>query len=181
MASPTALLSAARSQLVLIDHQERLMPHIAGGDAVLANALRLAALATLFGVPAVGTEQTPAKLGRLPDALHAACSTVLAKTHFDACAEGLLDELAADRPQLVVAGCEAHVCLLQSTLGLLHEGHDVWLVADACGSRAASNRDLALQRLVAAGARLVSTEMVAFEWARDAQHPRFRELLALVK
>jgi nicotinamidase-related amidase len=148
---------------------------------VLANAMLLARLARLFGVPVTGTEQTPDKLGPLPHGLRALCDTVVVKTHFDACGDGLREQLAAGRPQLVVAGCETHVCLLQTTLALLRAGHEVWLVTDACGSRSPTNRELALQRLAGAGARLVGTEMVAFEWTRDARDARLRDVLALVK
>ena len=185
MGSATDLLDAARSQLLLVDHQTRLMPHIADGGAVAANALRLARLARLFGVPVQGTEQTPDKLGPLPPELRALCDGVLAKTRFDGGAEGVLAEVRRQagqgRDQVVVAGCEAHVCLLQTSLGLLGAGFDLWLVADACGSRAPANRELALARLRRAGARAVATEMVAFEWLRDARDARFRQALAIVK
>ena len=179
------LLDSAHSQLILVDHQERLMPAITDGATVLARASRLAELARALGVPVTGTEQSPDKLGPLPTSLRAACGQVLAKTHFDACAAGLLEAVqaaaAAGRHQLVVAGCEAHVCLLQTVLGLRRAGHEVWVAADACGSRAPADRELALRRLEAAGVRLVSTEMVGFEWVRHAGHAQFRMLQSLVR
>ncbi len=82
---------------------------------------------------------------------------------------------------IVIAGCEAHVCLLQTALDLLEEEFDVWVVTDACSSRSERNRDAAFDRLAGNGAELVTTEMVAFEWLRDADHPAFKEMLALVK
>jgi hypothetical protein len=85
------------------------------------------------------------------------------------------------RESLVLAGCEAHVCLMQTALGLLDEELEVWVVTDACSSRSERNRDAAFDRLAAAGAELVTTEMVAFEWLQDAGHPRFKEVLALLK
>jgi isochorismate hydrolase len=100
--------------------------------------------------------------------------------HFDACEDGLLD-LLGDMPEVVVAGCEAHVCLLQTALGLRRAGREVWVVADACGSRTATDHALAMQRLRDAGARIVGTEMVLFEWVHDCRHPAFRQVLALVK
>lgn len=87
----------------------------------------------------------------------------------------------APRNTVVVAGCEAHVCLVQTALDLLDDEFDVWVVTDACGSRTERNRDAAFDRLAGAGAELVTTEMVAFEWLRSAEHPAFREVLALVK
>ncbi len=85
------------------------------------------------------------------------------------------------RGVIVMAGCEAHVCLLQTALGLLEEEFEVWVVTDACSSRTERNRDAAFDRLAGAGAELVTTEMVAFEWLRTAEHPAFRDMLALVK
>lgn len=75
---------------------------------------------------------------------------------------------------VVIAGCEAHVCLLQTALELLEEEFDVWVVTDACGSRTERNRDAAFDRLAGAGAELVTTEMVAFEWLRSCEHPPSR-------
>ena len=133
----------------------------------------------------------------------------LAKMHFNAVEDGLADWLrppvrkptqggnarslpkhlqkpaAPEEPEgrstIVIAGCEAHVCLMQTALGLLEEEFEVWVVTDACSSRSERNRDAAFDRLAGAGAELVTTEMVAFEWLRTAEHPVFREVLGLVK
>ncbi len=81
----------------------------------------------------------------------------------------------------MLAGCEAHVCLLQTALDLLEDEFDVWVVVDACSSRTERNRDAAFDRLAGAGAELVTTEMVAFEWLRSAEHPLFKEVQGLIK
>jgi len=199
------LLDASESQLVLIDYQERLMPVIFEGPAVLANAVRLARAAQLLDVPVWGTEQNPSRLGGNDPALRALCRKTLAKMHFSAAEEGLGEWLRPEpkppagnarslpkhlqKPQptaeepgaIVIAGCEAHVCLLQTALDLLEDEFDVCVVTDACGSRTERNRDAAFDRLAGAGAELVTTEMVIFEWARTAENPAFKELLALVK
>jgi len=171
--------------VLLVDYQQRLMPAIHRGAEVVAHAVRLADIARSLGVRVVGTEQNPAGLGPNEEAIRQRCDTTLSKTHFDACADGLLDVLrtAGERPahDVVVAGCEAHVCLMQTTLGLLQAGVRVWVVAQACGSRAAENHDLAMQRLRHAGAGIVSVEMVAFEWLRSCSHERFKHVLTLLK
>jgi nicotinamidase-related amidase len=82
---------------------------------------------------------------------------------------------------IVIGGCEAHVCLLQTALDLLEDEYDVWVVTDACSSRTERNRDAAFDRLATAGAELVTTEMVVFEWLRTAEHPSFRSILPLIK
>jgi len=207
------LLDADECQLVLVDYQTRLMPAIADGAAVLANAVRLARLAHAMQVPMWATEQNPSKLGAsepaLAKVLAEAGARVLPKMAFSGCGDGLLEALrpaprsnpqggnarslpkhlqkavpepaAAARGTIVIAGVEAHVCLLQTALELLEEEFEVWVVTDACGSRTERNRDAAYDRLAGNGAELVTSEMVAFEWLRSAEHPLFREIQALIK
>ncbi len=177
-------MHADRGALVLVDYQQRLMPAIDRADAVLAEAVFVADVARLLGVPVLGTAQNPQRLGDNVDAVHRRCDVVVAKTHFDACRDGLVDALRAARPgatQVVVAGCEAHVCLLQTALGLRRHGFETFVVAEACGSRFAADRALALQRLSHAGAVLVSPEMVAFEWLDHCHHAQFRPVLDHIK
>lgn len=173
------LLSADRSLLLLIDFQARLMPAIADGAGAVANARRLLDAARLLGVPVLATEQNPRGLGRtLPD-LPLAAGEVEAKMTFDA-TSSILARLPPDRIP-VVAGCEAHVCVLQTVLGLLARNRPVAVVADAVGSRRPESRDHALRRLERHGAEIVTAEMAIFEWLGSADHPRFREALALVR
>ncbi len=175
-----SLMDAARSRLVLIDFQARLMPAIDDAAAVLANARRLAEAARLLGVPCLLTEENPAGLGATVPEL-SGCGPVLSKLSFDACGEPAFLEAVAGGEDLVLCGCEAHVCLGQTALGLLARGRRVIVVADAVGSRRPDSRALALRRLERHGAEIVTTEMVLFEWLRGAGHPRFREVLALVR
>lgn len=176
------LLQVQQSQLLLIDYQKRLMPAISGADAVRANAMRLGQMAQLMQVPIWGTEQMPEKIGPLEDDLAALCEQVLAKTRFSAVSvlEAPLQS-QAERKSLVVAGCEAHVCLMQSALELKAAGWGVWVVTDACGSRSSKNRDAAFARLAAAGCQMVTTEMVGFEWLQDAGHDAFRSWQRLIR
>lgn len=174
-----------RSVLVLVDYQGRLLPAIHRGMEVVAEAARLADVAHELGIRVVGTEQNPKGLGPNHEAIRSRCDATLTKMHFDACADGLLDLLAGSgtpaSQEVVVAGCESHVCLLQTALGLLRAGLKVWVVAQACGSREPQNHDLAMQRLREAGAGVVAAEMVIFEWLGSCEHDRFRRVLALVK
>ena len=175
-------LAATDSTLLLVDLQQRLMPSIAGAEAVVANARRLGEAARLLGVPVLATEQNPAGLGPNVAEIAALASRTLAKNFFDATREAEFKEfLAPERPRVVVAGCETHVCVMQTVLGLLGSGRRVALVRDAVGSRSEGNRDAALARAERHGAELVTTEMVVFEWLQTSDHPRFREALRLVK
>jgi len=180
-----SLIHACGSVLVLVDFQARLLPAIDGAPQVLARAVLLADAAREMGIAVYGTEQNPEGLGPNDDAVRSRCSATLSKTHFNACADGLIEMLRSPSgnpaSEVVVAGCEAHVCLLQTALGLLQAGFRVRVAADACGSRLATNHALAMQRLRKAGATIVSAEMVVFEWLESSEHPRFRNVLALLK
>jgi len=177
------VIDAAHCSVVLVDYQARLLPAIGDGERAVRAACALADVARLIGVPVIGTEQNPSGLGPNVDAVAQRCDTILTKRHFDACADGLGDLLDASgaRGQVVIAGCETHVCLLQTVLGLLREGRRVFVAEAGCGSRRPADRSLALTRMAAAGATLVTLEMVFFEWLRTNDHPRFRAVLAQVK
>ena len=178
-------IDASRSVLVLVDYQQRLLPAIHRGAEVLSEAVRMADVARELGIPVYGTEQYPKGLGPNDAAIRERCTATLEKTHFDACADGLLELLPLDGKgaprEVVVAGCESHVCLLQTALGLLRADLKVSVIAQASGSRTAENHDLAMQRLRQAGADIVSVEMVAFEWLRHCGHQRFKPVLKLLK
>jgi len=130
----TAIAGKA-SALLLIDFQMRLMPAIDGAEGVIANAQRLQAAARLLGVPVLLTEQNPAGLGRtVPELLppaESAASPIFAKQSFDAGRAAGFFEHLPERPELVLAGCEAHVCVLQTALGLMATGRRVHVVQDA--------------------------------------------------
>lgn len=176
-------IDAAQSVLVLVDYQARLLPAIDRGDQAVAAAMALADAARALDIRVIGTEQNANGLGSNIEGVKQRCTTTLAKTHFDACADGLGAKIDASGPRkhVVLAGCEAHVCLLQTGLGLLREGRRVWVVEAACGSRRPEDRRLAMRRLEQGGATLVAPETVVFEWLRSSDHPRFREVLAIVK
>lgn len=183
------LLTAARSHLLVVDIQERLMPAIREGDQVVRNARILLTAAARLRVPVTVTEQYPRGLGpTIPEVLERVPASAIRheKIHFSAAAEPSVDETisrqsADGRDQLVIAGCEAHVCVLQTALGFREKGHQVILVVDAVSSRAAHSVDTAMLRAAQAGCHLVTTEMVVFEWLAKAGTDEFRALSALIK
>ncbi|WP_072824912.1 isochorismatase family protein [Modicisalibacter ilicicola] len=176
------LCDANRSTLVVIDLQERLLPKIHDGENVLDRVELLTDAARLLEIPIVGTEQNPAGLGPSMLPLGDSFDSLITKTHFDAFAE--FSSTACFEPQrdeVIVVGCEAHVCVLQSVLGLLRHDYRVHLVADAIGSRKAQDKSAAIERARDAGASVVTSEMVMFEWLRHCEHPAFRAVLELLK
>ncbi|GJD52582.1 hypothetical protein OPKNFCMD_5348 [Methylobacterium crusticola] len=169
------------SSLLVIDLQGRLVPALDGGPALVERTAKLMRAAGLLAVPVLLTEQNPKGLGPTVPDLDRSGHAVLAKTHFDASrAEGFFAHLP-ERPEVVVTGAEAHVCVLQTVLGLIGAGRRAYVVEDAVGSRAPASKAAALRRMARAGAEIVTTEMVLFEWLEDAGHPRFREIMGLVK
>jgi nicotinamidase-related amidase len=170
------------STLLVIDFQSRLMPAIEDGTAAVANAERLLKAAALFDVPLLITEQNSGGLGpTVPELAAHAENRLFHKMTFDACRmPGFLDTVGS-RPAVVVSGCETHVCVQQTVLGLLDAGRRVFLVRDAVGSRRAENKETAIERMAHHGAEIVTTEMVVFEWLASAEDPRFRDALRLIK
>ncbi len=170
------------STLLIVDFQVRLMPAIEDGMAAVANARRLLQAAGLLGVPILFTEQNAGGLGPSVAGLATyAVGNVAHKMSFDACREAGFLERLGERRSVVVAGCETHVCVMQTVLGLIDAGRQVYLVRDAVGSRRAESKETAIRRMERHGTDIVTTEMVLFEWLGSAGHPRFREVLALVK
>lgn len=180
-------LDRDRSALLVVDIQERLAPHVEHGDAIAVRAQALCSAAELFGVPSYLTEHCSDRLGPavVPLRVRFDDSHIFGKTRFGALDHPEFAALlrACGRTQIVVAGMEAHVCVMQTVLGLAAHGYAPFVVADAVGSRPAHrlDREMALSRMHDAGAVLVGTETALFEWARAGDDPSFRDILALVK
>lgn len=151
------------------------MPAISGAPAVLDNTARLVRAATCLGVDVRATEQNPAGLGSTVREIAALLPRpAQPKTSFSA-------GIYPGPGTVVVAGCEAHVCVLQTVLALRDRGREVAVIADAVGSRVESNRERALDRMRDHGVDVVTTEMVVFEWLHDSENPAFREVLEIIK
>jgi len=188
MPTPSLLARAADSVLVIDDIQERLLSVMppAARDQMLRNVRILAESAALLGIPVLVTEQYPRGLGATAapvlEALPPATPRI-EKTCFScAGSEGFTAALAAAaRSQIVLAGMEAHVCVLQSALELRAAGREVWMVEDACCSRNPANHRNAADRLRAAGVVVANTESVVFEWLRDARHEYFKAISTMVR
>jgi nicotinamidase-related amidase len=187
------LLEVESSQLVLVDYQLNLMPAMKDAQAVWQRAELLARTAKLLNVPVWATEQNPSGLGETSPEIRQHCQRVLAEwlsPPAPAAPKGNARSLPRHLqkpvepeagPSVVIAGCEAHVCLLQTALDLLEDEFDVWVVTDACASRSDRDRDAAFDRLAGAGAELLTTEMVLFEWLRSAENPNFKQVHAWIK
>lgn len=170
-----------RSALLIVDFQSRLMPAIENGPSVTANARRLIDAAELLDVPVVFTEQNAGGLGSTVPELSVVGASLVHKMTFDACRMPGFVAALPDRPDLIVAGCETHVCVLQTVLGLITAGRRVFAVRDAMGSRRVESKETALRRMERNGAEIVTTEMVAFEWLGTAEDARLRRVIDLIR
>jgi len=189
------LLDVGHSIVLVIDLQGKLMELIERPGLVVAGTIRLLKLAGLFEVPVVMTEQYPRGLGATHAGIRAAFDALatpkrlLEKTSFGCCGdpgfEKLLTELRPglkpERRQLIVAGIEAHVCVMQTVIELLNRGSRVHLCWECISGRGAEYRRHALDRMTQAGAVLTNHESVGFEWARHKDHRSFKAMSALFK
>ncbi|TVO53984.1 isochorismatase family protein [Denitromonas halophila] len=177
--SPSPRIQAASSSLLVIDLQARLLPAIDQGAEVMAHTVWLMQIARQLSVPTVITEQYPRGLGSSAPEILAEADGVprVEKICFSSHSESrLTDTAVADRPQVVVCGTEAHVCVLQTVLDLKAAGKAVFVVEEGVGSRQARDKALAIARMRSHGIEIVSREMVAFEWLERAGTDVFRSI-----
>lgn len=189
------LLDVERSVVTVIDPQGKLMEMAYRSSMAVRSTLRLMRLAELFRVPVILTEQYPKGLGPSDARVRADFDRLtvpkgfMEKTSFGCCGdaqfERLLGELRpglpASRRQVVIAGIEAHVCVMQTVIELLRSGHQVHVCWECVTGRGEEYRRHALERMEQAGAVLTNHESVAFEWARDKNHPAFKDMSNLLK
>jgi nicotinamidase-related amidase len=189
----TVLMDATRSSLLIIDVQEKLYPACQDPDQIIANCCFLVKCANRLEVPVIVTEQYPKGLGHtaqpIVDLLEKPGNSteggnVVSKMAFSAIpADGFVEKMEENqgRDQVVVAGMETHVCVLQTVMDLIDRGREVYVVSDAVTSRSPHDKIFGLERMRDAGAKIVTRESVMFEWLRVAGTPEFKELSALIK
>jgi len=179
------MLNAEQTVCAIIDVQGKLAQLMADKEDLFANLKRLIQGAKVLDIPTVLTEQNPDGLGPTIAELAPLLSEVtpLPKFSFSCWGEPAFQEALAglNRRQVLIGGIETHICIYQTTLDLIREGYEVHIVTDAVSSRARSNRELALEKMKDAGARLTSVEMALFELLKTAEGPRFKEILKIVR
>jgi isochorismate hydrolase len=181
------LLESDRAMLLVIDVQEKLLPLIDKQREVLRAARKLIRGAKVFELPILATEQYPKGIGRthegIRDCLRECSAKTMEKACFSAWAEASVREamLAIDRPQVIVTGIETHVCVQQSALDLKSRDFEVFVCADAVGSRGKLDHKAALHRMRHAGVIVTTVESVLFELCSRCDAPRFKPMLELIK
>lgn len=182
------LLDRARSQLLVVDVQDRLLPAMHEGERMVANCAILMQSAQRLGIPVTISEQytkglgpTIARLGNIKGD-----AAVLEKMHFSCADDSAISTrvrgLASEgRSQVVVCGIESHVCVLQSALGFAGGGLNVFVSLDAVTSRKPESVAVARERFAAENVAVITTEMAVFEWLHVAGTPEFKDLSKLIK
>ena len=172
--------------VTLIDMQERLCSAIAESAEILPRIKVLIEAAKTLGIPIVATEQYPrglgSTLGELKEILPPE-TKYLEKTAFSCFgAEAYRRETAKTSAKtMVIAGVEAHVCVLQTALDAVERGYAVYVPGDCVASRRASDKDAALACMRSAGIHVVTSEMLIFFLLRDASHPAFKTISGIIR
>lgn len=182
---PSHLADASKCVLILVDLQPSFLLAIEGCDRIFDRTAFLVKIANLLEVPVFATEQNPERMGSTDPRLAAFLpqAATFDKMAFS-CAGCLpfMERLRGlERTQIVIAGIETHICVSQTALQLLASNSDVFVCPDAVGSRTLDRHQAGLRRMEMAGAQLAHSESIAYEWMKGADHPKFREALAIVK
>jgi Amidases related to nicotinamidase len=176
-------MDAASSRVVIIDLQTRFAPIIPGFDRIVSGCRRLIQAAQLMSVPVSVTEQYPKGLGETVSELAELVPDRAEKLRFSGaeCLDWVASGGSDSRRQILLAGIETHVCLLQTAFDLIAAGFEVYVAADLTGSRNDFDRDIALRRMSDSGVHIVTSEMAMFEWCQIAGTPEFKQLSSIVK
>jgi len=179
------LLTVEECVLVVIDIQEKLARAMHEKEKFTDNLLRLLQGIKILEIPVIFTEQYPQGLGpTISEVLELLPGEKpIIKKAFSCwrVPEFTIRLQSCGRKQVLLTGIESHVCVYQTAIDLLNAGFGVHAVTDCISSRTAPNRDLGLQRMRDAGARLTSVEMVLFELLKAAEGEKFKAISRIVK
>ncbi len=180
-------LDVDRASVLVIDVQEKLLPVIRGRERLLATLRKLLSVTQVLDVPVLATEQYPEGIGPTDNSirpfLQAAKAPVISKATFSAWAAPAVRDalLSLDRPQIILVGIESHVCVQQTALDLVSRDYDVYVCADAVGSRGRLDHECALARMRQEGVWVTSVEAVVFELCGRCDSDRFKAMLRIIK
>ncbi len=180
-------LDVDRAMVLVIDVQEKLLPAVLRHDRVVAATCKLLEGVAVFDLPVLATEQYPKGIGptvpEIRSRLASCGAEILEKPTFSACGEGPVREALRriDRPQIILIGIEAHVCVQQTALDLRAMDYDVFVCADAVSSRGRLDLKHALHRMRQEGAFVTTVESALFELCIRCDAEPFREMLDVIK
>lgn len=182
------MINTENTVLLVVDIQERLLPALHENSAFLAACRQFITGANLLGIPSIITEQYPKGLGAtVPDiALLTPDAPKFSKTQFSAYTAEVAAALQQGQPEsgqaqnIILIGCETHICMLQTVLDLRQQGYNVFIPQECATSRTAANKANGLQQIQAAGGVVSNIESLLFMLLKDAQHPQFKAISKLI-
>lgn len=174
------LIQSNMSCLLLVDIQDKLVPAIHNHEALVKNTRWITEIALKLDIPILTSEQYPQGLGHTVAELKEIIPEegIMEKVHFSCVSEPACNQkINSIRPnQIIIAGMEAHVCVLQTAIQLKQQAREVYVLEDCVSSRNPADKALALDRMRHCGIHIVSREMVAFEWMQKSDTEQFREI-----
>lgn len=177
------MLDKHNALLILIDFQERMLPHIGGKEQILKNACKLIKAAKVFGIPILITKQK--KLGDIVEEIKREIEgiEVIEKITFSCFRnESFVEKLEeANRKKCIIIGIEAHICVLQTALDLLEDGYEVHVALDCIGSRKEKDKEVAIEKMIQGGIIPTTAEIAIYEMLESADAKEFKEILKIVK
>jgi len=178
------LARLAESLLLVIDMQPTFLDGCWQAEQVFNRSKFIVECATILGVPTVATEQNPERMGRTEPSLAALIeSDPLAKLSFSCCGSSHLNDhiKALSKKQVIIVGIETHICVNQTAHHLVENGYEVIVCPDAVTARTEHRHKEGIKRLRDLGVTLAHSEAVVYEWMQSANHPKFKDVLAIVK
>ena len=171
--------------MLVVDVQERLIPHIWEMEKIIRNIQILIKGLKILKVPILLTEQYPEGIGKTIPGIKELLPDVspMSKMTFDCSGnENFMERVEnLKRKQVLLSGIETHVCIYQTAIGLKDAGYEVQVVADSVSSRSEGNKEIALQKMRDSGVGITSVETVLFELLKTAEGKEFKEILKLVR
>ena len=179
------MMTIDNSVFVLVDVQGKLAELMSEKEELYAKLKACTGGMQILGIPTIWVEQSPEKMGSTIKQLSKLLKGLapIPKKTFSCCGEPEFMKALRQtlRKKVIIAGIETHVCVYQTAVDLMAAGYDVEVVSDAVSSRSAENRNVALHKIASLGARLTTTEMILLELMQTSSHPKFRDILKIIK
>ncbi len=175
------LIDKEKSLLLIIDVQENLTPVQESPRGVISGCATLLEVANELSIPSVVAEQDHLVFGQTMIDLRNVLkkdTKYYEKDTFSCYKNEAIRKAVADsgRKQLIVAGLETHLCVLQTAIDFHDAGYEVFVVADSCSARSSFQNTFGLRRLEKNNIDVVTREMVLFEWLDKSGSELFNEL-----
>lgn len=180
----TGKINRESTAILIIDVQEGLMPVIPHSEKLFGNVNKLIKGAQILKLPLIVTEQYPKGLKHTSKEIELPTNQEIIEKSSFSCflAEAVINRLESLKiKSLVIAGVEAHICVLKTALDALEKGYEVHIIADAIGSRTFENKAIATERMRQSGAFISSTEMILFQLMDFAKTDEFKQISAVIK